>query len=196
MSSDWTCTLHGAVVPLAPPHPPSGAWLREVAARARVPVWLPWPLPTGWLLTGVGEAGTERGGTAATVVACSGPNPAPDPANPAEHPADLLVVAEQPGIGLGARLAGLDDIDPGAAVATGPAHAKVRAGGHPTPLWHVDGPPDRAAYVGESGGVWLWLLLWPASAGVLVLESLDLVDVREGGQAIDPPTGALSPRLV
>jgi hypothetical protein len=195
MASEWTCEVHGSVSPLGVPHPPSAAWLRDVAVRSTVPVWLPWPMPTGWLLSGVAEAGSARSGPTATVVACSGPNPAPRPAAPAERSADLLVVAEAPGVGLGAHLAGIDDVDPGDAVAAGRAHAKVRAGGHPTSLWSVDGAQDRRAFAGESGGVWLWLLLWPASAEVLLLERLDLVDVREDSGLLDPPTGAPSPRL-
>lgn len=194
-SSDWTCPGHGAVPPLQAPHPPSTAWLADLAARAAVPVWVPWPLPAGWLLTGEAEVGGPRQRPVATVVACSGPNPAPRPGMPAELAADLLVVAETPGVGLGAHLAGLDDVDPGEAVARGPAHAKVRARGQHTPLWHVDGAGDRAAFVGESAGVWLWMLLWPASAAVLLLESFELVDVRDGGPALDPPVGAPSPRL-
>lgn len=195
MSSDWSCAVHGAVAPFSVPHPPSAAWLRDVASRSTVPVWLPWPLPPRWLLSGVAEAGHPRSGPTATVVACSGPNPAPHPGAPAERSADLLVVAEAPGVGLGAHLAGLQDVDPGAAVASGRPHAKVRAGGHPTPLWSVDGADDRRAFVGESGGVWLWLLLWPASAEVLLLERLELVDVRDDAGLLDPPTGAPSPRL-
>lgn len=192
-SNDWTCPLHGPVLPVRDPHPPSAAWLRDVASRSRVPVWLPWPLPVGWLLTGVLEAGGEHEGPGAVAVACSGPNPAPD--DPSHSAADLVVVAEQPGVGLGARLAGLDDVDPGRYVAQGAAQAWVEAGDRPAPLWHVPGADDRAAYAGESAGVWLWLLLWPASAGVLVAERLVLVDVREADPAVDPPCGAPTPRL-
>ena len=68
---------------------------------AGVPVWLPWPLPAGWLVTGFAGAGDERTGTRACAVALSGPNPL-------GGPAEMLVVAEEPGIGLGAALAGLD----------------------------------------------------------------------------------------
>ena len=195
-ADDWTCAAHGPVQPLAAAHPPAALWLRDVAARASVPVWLPWPLPRGWLLSGVAEAGTPRTGPTGTVVALSGPNPAPDPAEPSEHPADLLLVAEQPGIGLGAHLAGLDDVDAGESVVSGAPHAKVRAGGHPAALWNVGCATDRAAYVGEAAGVWLWLVMWPATAGVLVLERLDLLDVRTADVAVQPPAGAPSPRLL
>lgn len=194
-ADDWMCARHGPVQPLAPAHPPATTWLRDVASRSSVPVWLPWPLPRGWLLAGVSEAGNPRTGPTATVVALSGPNPAPDPADPSQHPADLLLVAEQPGTGLGARLAGLDAVDPGESVVAGAPQAKVRAGGHPTALWNVGSAPDRATYVGEAGGVWLWLVLWPATAGVMVLEPLDLVDVRSADAAVEPPAGAPSRRL-
>jgi hypothetical protein len=40
-------------------------------------------------------------------------------------------------------------------------------------------PPDRAAFVGEAGGVWLWLVMWPADAALLLLEHLVLEDLRE-----------------
>jgi hypothetical protein len=195
MSSDWECAEHGAVVPFSTPYAPSTARLREIAGRSTVPVWIPWPLPAGWLHTGSAEAGTPRDGPQATVVACSGPNPVPNPAVPEERSADLLAVAERPGVGLGAHLAGLDDVDPGEAVATGRPEAKIRTQGHLTALWRVAAPDDRVALVGEAGGVWLWLLLWPSSAGALLIADLDLWDVRDGGPALDPPIGAASPRL-
>ncbi len=77
----------------------------------------------------------------------------------------------------------------------GAPQAKVRAGGHPTALWNVGSAPDRATYVGEAEGVWLWLVLWPATAGVMVLEPLDLVDVRSADAAVEPPAGAPTRRL-
>jgi hypothetical protein len=158
-------------------------------------VWLPWPLPAGWLVTGVRAVGDERSGVVATVLACSGPNPTPPDDRPAEHAAELLLVAEQPAVGLGAFLAGLPDIDPGERIAASAPLAKVFANGHPTPLWHVPVADGRAVYVGEAAGVWLWFLLWPGSAGALLLDDLHLVDAAEPGHVLDPPVGALSPRL-
>ena len=196
MNSEWSCPDHGDVVPYQVPHPPSGLWLADLAARATVPVWVPWPLPTDWLVTGLAEAGTDRTGPVGTVVACSGPNPTPPPDRPEEQAADLLLVAESPGVGLGAHLAGLPHVDPGQAVASGRPDFRVRAQGQHTPLWHVNGATDRAAFVGESRGVWLWVLVWPASATSLLLEPLELLDVRDGGPALDPPVGAPTPRLV
>src|SRR5262245_12915934 len=94
-SSAWRCDAHGDVQPYQPPRRPNQAALDAMLAGAQVPVWLPWPLPAGWLVTGFAEAGDERTGARACVVAVSGPAFQ-------EGPADLLLVAEEPGIGLGA----------------------------------------------------------------------------------------------
>jgi hypothetical protein len=109
--------------------------------------------------------------------------------------ADLLLVAEEPGIGLGARLAGLPGPDPGAGFDSGPPDAKVEAAGHPTALWSLPTECDTAAFVGEAKGLWVWALVWPASAGLLMYDALSLVDLRDGYQEAEIVFGALSPRL-
>ena len=153
-----------------------------------VPLWLPWPLPRGWLVTGVRHAGDERTGARATAVACSGPAPM-------GGPAELVLVAEEPGIGFGARFAGIEGPDPGD-VTEGPAAAKISAAGHPTALWALDDAAgDRAAYVGEALGCWLWAVLWPESAGFLLIDDFQLTDLRVTVQELVVPCGALSPRL-
>lgn len=188
-SSAWRCAAHGAVQPLHPPVTPSAGVLASVAAQARVPLWLPWPLPRGWLVTGVTAAGDERTGLTATALACSGPAPL-------GGMGEMIIVAEEPGVGLGARYAGLDAPDAGAPSAATPPGARLHAGGHPTALWWLDACPDRAACVGEALGRWLWLVLWPDSAGALLLENLELTDLREVPGEVDLlPLGALSPRL-
>ena len=195
-SDTWSCSVHAAVAPLHPARSASDEALRQLATRAQVPVWLPWPLPTDWLLSGLQQAGDEHTGPLATVVACSGPNPLRlDGTSDSERTADLLLVAEQPGVGLGAYLAGLGGIDPGETIAEATPAWKVSAAGHDTPLWTVpvDGP---AAFVGEAAGVWLWLLAWPQAAGVVLLEDFHLRDARDTGLLLlDMPFGALSPRL-
>jgi len=42
---------------------PSKDGLGGLLAHARVPFWVPWPLPQGWLVTGFTGAGDERSGT-------------------------------------------------------------------------------------------------------------------------------------
>ena len=186
-SSAWRCDAHGDVAPLGPAHRPSRDGLYGLLRTAAVPVWVPWPLPAGWLVTGFAGAGDERTGARACVVALSGPNPV-------GGPGELLIVAEEPGVGLGAYVAGLPGPDPGDDFAAKPPDAGVRFGNHEFPLWHVDAP-DRAVYVGEAMGNWLWLVLWPDTAGLLLVEPLMLRDLRDPGQDLDLPFGALSPRL-
>jgi hypothetical protein len=161
--------------------------LSGLLRHAEVPVLLPWPLPTAWLVTGFAAAGDERSGARGCAVALSGPNPV-------GGPGEMLVICEELGIGLGARCAGLAGPDPGDGFASGAPHAFVRHSNHEFPLWHVDAP-GCAAFAGEVLGNWLWLILWPDTAGVLLVQPLELRDLRDPGQHLDLPFGARSPRL-
>lgn len=58
-----------------PAHVPSTEGLRALLKAAAVPVWLPWLIPLGWLVTGFTGAGDDRSGTRGCVVALSGPSP-------------------------------------------------------------------------------------------------------------------------
>lgn len=187
-SSAWRCDLHGEVHPLLPAFSPSADGLDGLLRTTRdVPVWLPWPLPPGWLAAGFAGAGDERTGIRGSVVALSGPNPL-------GGPGDMLIVAEEPGTGLGAGLAGLDSVDPGAEFACCPPSAAASFGNHDIPLWLVDSP-DRAVFAGEAKGRWLWLVLWPETAGTLLIDPIELRDLRDPWQDLDIPFGARSPRL-
>lgn len=187
-SSSWVCDEHGAVLPFhVAPHV-SAATVAAVVAAARVPVWMPRPLPVGWTVTGLGHAGDERTGARATVVALSGPSPL-------GGPADLLLVAEEPGVGLGARLAGVPGPDPGPV--EGSPEATLDAAGHLTALWPVPAADDRAAFVGEAKGLWLWAVLFPAAAALLLAEHVVLDDLRDAPALVDHAlvVGAASTRL-
>jgi len=185
--SAWQCALHGAVQPLRPARPPSPEGLRALLKAAAVPTWLPWPLPAGWLVTGFTGAGDDRSGTRGCVVALSGPSPA-------GGLAEMLVISEEPGLGLGAGFAGLSGPDPGEGFATGSPVACIQFGLHEFPLWHVESA-GAAAFAGEVLGSWLWIILWPDTAGFLLLEPLSLRDLRDPGLDLDVPFGAKSPRL-
>jgi hypothetical protein len=160
--------------------------LDHVVAQAVVPVWLPYPMLPGWTVSGVGHAGDDRTGGRASLVALSGPSPL-------SGPADLFLVAEEPGVGLGAHLAGLPGPDPGIAADETPA-VKVQAAGHPTPLWSSPAPNDRAVFAGEAKGLWLWAVVWPADAALIFLENVELTDIRET-EPRDVLFGAPTPRL-
>jgi uncharacterized protein DUF6758 len=173
----WRCDACGPVPPLhVAEH--VGPDIVELAVdnAGQVPIWCPWPLLPGWTVTGVGWVGDDRGGTRATALACAGPGPL-------GGPADVLLVAEEPGLGMGNRFAALPGPDPGPyleqTLGCTAAHAKVRAGGRPTPLWAVGGAEDRSAYVGEARGLWLYAVTWPADAGYLFAEDVVLHDLTE-----------------
>jgi hypothetical protein len=186
-SSAWRCDTHGEIHPLAPARLPTTEGLHALVQQARVPIWLPWPLPTGWLVTGFTGAGDERTGVRGSAVALSGPNPL-------GGPAEMLIVAEEPAVGLGAGLAGLPGPDPGEGFAAGHPHATVRVGNHDAPLWLVESD-GMAVFAGEVAASWLWLMLWPDTAGTLLVETLPLRDLRDPDQDFGIPFGALSPRL-
>jgi hypothetical protein len=185
MNSDWRCDADGPVLPFHVAEHINGQILESAVAKVRAhhvggvttPVWSLWPPPPGWMVTGVGWAGDERSGVRATVLACSGPAPIN------RGPADVVLVAEEPGVGLGARRAGIEGTDPGAALtermASTSPHAKLNADGHPTPLWSIPAGEGRCAYVGEAVGRWLWAVAWPAEAGYVLAEHLTLLDLRD-----------------
>lgn len=189
-SSAWLCHEHGAVPPVQPVVQPTPEVLRSAAQKAAVPLWLPWPLPRGWLVTGVVSAGDERTGARATAVVCSGPAPM-------GGVAELVVVSEEMGVGLGARFAGLEGPD-AALVPDRPVDAKIHAAGIPTAMWSLEpgaAVDDPAVYVGEALGHWLWAVLWPGTAAFLLIDDFVLTDLRDAGHELDVPCGALSPRL-
>ncbi|MFF4649661.1 DUF6758 family protein [Streptomyces sp. NPDC001380] len=191
-SDTWQCDTHGAVHPLQPVVPPSIEALAVAVARSQVPVWMPWPLPVGWLYTGIAHAGDDLSGARATAVACSGPGPL-------GGFGELVLVAEELGVGLGARYAGIPGPDPGETLSVDrSADAKLLAAGRPTPMWHVPGAPDdRAVFVGEAMGLWMWAVAWPERSGVLMYDELVLTDLRDAGAELELlPCGALSPRIL
>jgi hypothetical protein len=185
----WTCDAHGVVEPLHPALPAEAYHLSDTASSSGVPVWVPWPLPAGWAVSGVrrsGGTGPSRG----VAVALMGPGVT-------ARQAELVVVAEEPGVGLGASYAGLESTDPGPELASLPCDTKVTAGGHPAPLWSLP-VSDRAAYVGEAGGLWLWAIAWPVGEWMVVHDDLRLVDVRDPEHRAllgELPVALLSPHL-
>jgi len=155
---------------------------------ASMPVWIPWPLPYAWIVSALFVVGDQVTGIRGTATALSGPNPL-------GGAGDLLLVAEEPGVGLGARYAGLLGPDPGDRLTRVP-DTKLPVGGRLAPLWCVPDVKERSAYVGESEGLWLWAVFCPESASALLLEDLRLVDLRDLGDEVElVPYGALPPWL-
>jgi hypothetical protein len=186
-SSQWRCDDHGEVLPYHVTVPARRSVLANLVASTSIPLWVPWPMPVSWYASGLAWAGDERTGPRATTFAASGPSPV-------GGPADLVMVAEVPGVGVGARLAGLDGPDPEHIGDV--AESKVEADGRPTALWSVASPADRAAFVGEARGMWLWVVLWPADAALLLLEHIVVRDLSEAPAIVELlDFGAPSPYL-
>ncbi|HEY2041427.1 MAG TPA: DUF6758 family protein [Jatrophihabitans sp.] len=174
-SSAWRCPDDGQVLPLSIFQRFDISAIEHVRRHAEVPLWIPDPAPTGWSLSGLGVVGDARSRLRGTVTACRGPAPL-------GGEGEWLIVAEEPGIGLGAGYAGYAgaaDAAPPTADSVPPG-ARIHTSGHPTPLWPVPASlPDRSVYVGEAEGVWIWLISFPADAGYALLEDVALADARD-----------------
>jgi hypothetical protein len=172
-NSAWRCSRHGQTLPLVEFHRLDETTIDHIRTHSEVPLWLPDPVPPGWLLAGLAAVGDSRSRFRATVAAFEGPAPL-------GGRGEWLLVAEEPGIGLGAGYARSSASTP-AEPPSGPPTARMAVGGHPMPVWPVrDITPDRSAYLGEAAGVWMWFIGLPADAGYAVLEDLAISDSRAG----------------
>lgn len=190
-SSGWVCADHGPTAPLWRPESPDYDSFVEHLRRADpLPTWLPWPLAPGWQITDFGCVATPGREPRAAFAGCVG-------TSDLDGVVEVTVVTEEPGVGLGARVAGVDHTDPGGEVGEGPPHAKVRIEGHPVSLWSVstsnaDAAFDRSVFAGEAHGRWLWLVLRPASAALLLREVWALEDLSGlGPELVALPFGTV-----
>ena len=189
----WRCQDHGPITPLWRPAAADYETFADHLTRAgAIPTLLPWPLPPGWAVTDFGCVAGAGGPGRAAFVTISGPSEL-------DGVVELTVISEEPGVGLGSRCAGLARTDPGAEIGDGPPHAKVRIDGHPISLWSVltsdvDITFDRSVFAGEAHGRWLWLVLRPASAALLLKDEWILMDIADlGPELIDLPFGGSPP---
>jgi len=182
----WWCESDGLVAPLVPAREPSVHALLEHLTASSHPSWVPWPLPHGWSVAGAASVGLVR--RTASVLAMSGPDPL-------GGLGDLLVVCEEAGTGLGARLAGVEGPDPGLHLRHLEPHTRLQVDGHATPLWWLGGR-DRDVFVGEASGRWLWLITWPATSGAIIRDGLMLADLHDLVAQLEMiPLNGLSTRL-
>lgn len=179
------CPEHGSVAPLWHPAEASYDGFAEHLRRAAdFPTYLPWPLSPGWSVTDFAAVGgPDR--PRATMTCCSG-------TSELDGPVDVFVVSEEPGTGFGARVAGTLHDDPGADIVDGPPAVQVRIGSQAVRLWPVStsrgsGEWDRSVVAGEAAGRWLWIVLRPASAMLLLRDDWILRDVS----VLGPPLLAL-----
>lgn len=188
----WHCLDHGLIPPLWRSSALTYEDLADHLIRCdAVPSLVPWPLSPGWSITDVGCVAMPAKPARASLVSVAG-------ASDADGVVELTVVSEEPGVGLGARCAGTEHTDPGPEL-EGPPHAKVRVEGVSLPLWSVSTSEnglafDRSVFAGEALGRWLWLVIRPASAALLLSAEWMLVDLAElGPELIDVPLGGSPP---
>lgn len=188
----FSCPEHGPVPPLwRPPESSYDGFAEHLGRVDGFPTYLPWPLSPGWSVTdfaAVGRPDRPR----ATMTCSSG-------TSELDGPVDVLVVAEEPGTGLGARVAGIPYGDPGGDIGEGPPAVQVRIGSQAVRLWPVStsrgtGEWDRSVVAGEAAGRWLWIVLRPASAMLLLRDDWILRDVSGlGPPLVELPFGGPRP---
>ncbi len=189
----WRCPTHGDQPPLWRPRAATyDAFVAHLDRSAGLPTLLPWPMGPGWQVSDFGAVAAPDQEPRATVACASG-------MSDLDGAVDVLVVSEEPGTGLGARVARLERTYPPDVRAEQPV-AKVRVERSMVPLWAVstsaaDGEFDRAVLVGEAGGRWLWIVLHPASAMLLLRDEWILRDVAGAGATLVEMTfGGAPPR--
>ncbi len=188
----FRCPDHGPVAPLWRAVDVDYETFAELVKRAdELPTYLPWPMSPGWSIADFGCVGSGRKALA-TVTTTVG-------ASDLDGSVEVTVVSEDPGVGLGARCAGTSYVDPGDQIGDGPAAVKVRAGGRAVPMWVVepnagDDVLERSVFAGEADGRWLWLVVRPASAALLLRDEWLLADVTGfGPEALEMPFGGPRP---
>jgi hypothetical protein len=190
---EWRCLDHGAITPLwRPPNASYETFTDHLTRCSTIPTLLPWPLSPGWSITDFGCVASPGRSARASLASCSG-------VSDLDGPVEVSVVSEEPGVGLGARCAGVDRTDPGTEIGEGPPHAKIRIDGHPIALWSVstsdsDRAFDRSVFAGEAQGRWLWMVLRPASAALLLSDEWILSDLAVlGPELVELPFGGNPP---
>jgi hypothetical protein len=179
----WSCPDHGAVPPLwQPDRPAYEGFVDHLGIAGGFPTYLPWPLRPGWMVTDFAVVG-DRGSACATLTQVAG-------STELDGPVEMVIVAEEPGTGLGGRCAGTDGDAPG--IGGGRSEARVRVDGQVVALWPVStitdatgaGEWDRSVVVGEAAGRWLWVVMRPASALLLFQDDWLFRDVSGLGPSL------------
>lgn len=179
----WVCSVHGSLPTLHSAAAASYADLVSALSQtAAFPLYLPWPFDAGWWLERVGVVSAD-GVALASVTQVVG-------TSSSDGVVQLTCLTEEVGVGLSARIVGIDRADPAPQLGSGTptAHVCVHGprGEHTVALWPVEDPAeaDRSILVGEADGRWLWLTVSPAPSVLMLTEGLTLRDAADLGPAL------------
>lgn len=214
--SSWACPLHAATPPLwRVVEPGYDAFAEHLLLSRPLPTWLPWPLPPAWQVTDFGCVAAEGLSPQAAFVTCSGPSP-----DDGVVEVTVLTEEPGVGLGARCAQVTHTDPGREAVDGAPPVWLRVDGATVPmwtVPMWTVptatvptrrepdlptvepdplvlgmDQPLlDRTVLVGEAEGRWLWVVLRPASAALLLQPRLHLHDVSAlGPELLELPFGA------
>lgn len=185
VEADGSCRHHGPVPALWRCAEATYDDFAEVLRRSgEVPVLVPWPMSSGWAVADAGVVTTTSGDALACVTTVRG-------TSSLDGEVELTLVLEEPSVGLGSRCAGTGAGDPGSWVGTGAPAVRVHVERRSVALWAApSGDEDdvlaRAVFVGEYAGRWLWLVVRPAVAALLLRDDWLLGDASGlGPEAIE-----------
>jgi len=163
---------------------PSVHRLLSYATESEVPAWVPWPMPRGWAVSGIGH-----GLDGASVIACSGPDLL-------DGLADIFVICEEPGGTLGSSALGSTHAGSHRAPDRQAADAHITVDSHRAPMWRIDSDTDRDVFLGEAAGRWLWLVMFPDTTSLIMSDDFRLTALADlvGELELIPVTGVTSRR--
>lgn len=163
---------------------PSVHRLLSYAMESAIPAWVPWPMPAGWAVSGIGHGNDD-----ASVVACSGPSLL-------DGLADIFVISEEPGGTLGSSALGTTYAGSHRAPDRQAADAHITVDEHRAPIWRIECDSDRDVFLGEAAGRWLWLVMFPDTTSLIVSDNFRLRALSDlvGELDLVPVTGLTSRR--
>ena len=157
------------------------------------PTYLPWPMSPGWSVTDFGVV-TDARDRRTRHASPAAPGPASwtgrsTCSSSPRRPASGSARGSRPLVG----------DDPGHEIGDGPPTVRVRIASQQVSLWSVstsgsDSDFDRSVFAGEAAGRWLWIVLRPASAMLLLRDDWILRDVSGvGPPLLEMPFGGQRP---
>ena len=181
--------VHGTSARCGVRRPPTTTTFAELGGSGEdLPIYLPWPMSPGWSISDFGcvTAGDRAYATVTTTVGTSD----------LDGPVEVTVVAEDPGSGWvpaapvrRTTTRATRSVSASTRSRSAPGAARSRCGSS-TP--RIGDALATSVFAGEADGRWLWLVVRPASAALLLRDEWLLADVTGfGPEALEMPFGGL-----